>query len=252
VKEVFNRSSAGRILTALDPDVSRIVLDLALFGWKSFFMKTGETLTRSKTTHQSRIREKAQTADRTKSGQITLTKTALANLLESVLYPNPEDPGDPNNPFGPYGPGGPIMQRWMWAALNPQPLPPGPDPYAWVALNPQPLPPGPDPYRSAFAARVVIDRAAAQHQFAEVLGEQQSERSIIIVSGKVRDIVDEWCGTPTPGHHGPRPYGVALLAAGAQFQKAADTMRDNPLQSVFASVAEQLFKTGLSRLQREE
>lgn len=99
------------------------------------------------------------------------------------------------------------------------------------------------------AARVVIDRAAAQHQFAEVLGTEQSERSIIIVSGKVRDIVDEWCGTRVPGHHGPRPHAIALLAAGAQFQKAADTMRNDRLQSVFASTAEQLFKTGLSRME---
>jgi hypothetical protein len=32
---------------------------------------------------------------------------------------------------------------WSRVALNPQPLPPGPD-LSRVALNPQPLPPGPD------------------------------------------------------------------------------------------------------------
>jgi hypothetical protein len=55
-----------------------------------------------------------------------------------------------------------------WAALNPQPLPPGPDPGPdgknldwgaalgknrdWAALNPQPLPPGPDGAVSAAIA----------------------------------------------------------------------------------------------------
>lgn len=201
---------------------------------------------------EPRTTEKHTTAGTTGGGQISLTKTSFARLLDSVLYPNPNDPGDPNNPFGPFGPGGPVMQRLLWAMLNPQPLPPGPDPYArfsWAAINPQPLPPGPDPYRSAFAARALIDRAVAQQQFAEVLGTEQSQRSIIIIGGHIQDIVDDWCGTSTPGHHGPRPHAVGMLAAGAQFQKAVDMMSNNPLQSFFASAAEQLFKAGLSRLE---
>ena len=175
-------------------------------------------------------------------------------MLDTIFYPNPDDSGEPKSPFGPFGPAGPVMQRWMWAALNPQPLPPGPDPYsefAWVALNPQPLPPGPDPYRAAFAARVVIDRASAQCQIAEVFGAQQAERSIIIVGGKVREIVDEWCGTPVPGRRGPRLHPVALRAARAQFQIIADKLRENPLQSVFASAAEQLFKAGLKQAEKQ-
>ena len=202
----------------------------------------------------ARTAQKSRSTAIDRSEQVTLTRTAFARLLDNVLYPNPDDPGDPNNPFGPYGPGGPVMQRWLWAALNPQPLPPGPDPYAslsWAALNPQPLPPGPDPYRAAFIARAVISRAAAQSELADVLNAEQSERSIIIVGGKVSDIVDEWCGTPVPGHHGPGPHFVSLLAAGAQFQKAADTMRKSPLRSVFTSAAEQLFKTGLSQIERQ-
>ncbi len=163
---------------------------------------------------------------------ITLTRSAFASMLNSVLYPNPDDSGNPSNPFGPFGPGGPVMQRWLWAALNPQPLPPGPD-----------------PYRAAFAARVIISRAAAQYDMAEVLGDEQSERSIIIVGGKVSEIVDEWCGTPVPGHHGPGPHFIGLLAAGVQFQKAADTMRNSPLRSVFADAAGKLFKTGLAQME---
>ena len=202
----------------------------------------------------SRATQKSRTTDRSRTEHISLTRSAFASLLDSVLYPNPDDSGSPGNPFGPYGPGGPVMQRWLWAALNPQPLPPGPDPYAslsWIALNPQPLPPGPDPYRGGFAARVVISRAIAQHDIAQVLGDQLSERSIIIVGGKVSEIVDEWCGTPVPGHHGPGPHFIGLLAAGVQFQKAADTMRDNSLRSVFADAAEKLFKTSFAQMERQ-
>lgn len=201
---------------------------------------------------EPRTTEKHTTGEITEGGQVSLTKASFARLLDSLLYPNPDDSGNPNGPFGPFGPGGPVMQQLLWAMLNPQPLPPGPDPYArfsWAALNPQPLPPGPDPYRSALAARGLIDRAVAQQQFTEVLGTEQSQRSIIIIGGHIQDAVDDWCGTPTPGHHGPRPHAVGLLAAGAQFQKAADMMSSNPLQSVFASAAEKLFKAGLSRLE---
>jgi len=44
-------------------------------------------------------------------------------------------------PDAPYVPGLPSLVDSV--ALNPQPLPPGPD-FSRVALNPQPLPPGPD------------------------------------------------------------------------------------------------------------
>jgi hypothetical protein len=204
-----------------------------------------------RTTQKSRISKKTPTGETTRTEQISLTKTAFARLLDTVLYPNPDDTGDPHNPFGPFGPGGPVMQKWLWAALNPQPLPPGPDPYArfsWASLNPQPLPPGPDPYRTAFVARELIDRAMVQQQFIAVLGDEQSKRGIIIVGGQIQDIIDDWCGTRPHKVPGPRPHAIGLLAAGAQFQKAADTMSNNPLQSVFASAADQLFKTGLTRL----
>jgi hypothetical protein len=202
---------------------------------------------------EPRISKATRTAEVKQDGHtITLTKAAFASALNASLYPNPDDPGDPRNPFGPFGPGGPVMQRWLWAMLNPQPLPPGPDPYArlsWSALNPQPLPPGPDPYRWASLARALVDRAIAQQQLVELLGDEQSQRSIIIVGGRVADVIDEWCGTPVPGHHGPRPHGVELLAAGAQLQKASDTMHNSSLQSVFTAAADKLFKTGLSRME---
>jgi hypothetical protein len=212
-------------------------------------MKTPDTLrTLPKQSRQSRATTKSGERD-----QINLSKSAFARLLDSIFYPNPDDSGSPRGPFGPFGPGGPVS-RLLWAALNPQPLPPGPDPYsdlAWVALNPQPLPPAPDPYRAAFAARAVIIRAATQADFVELLGNRGSENGIIVVGGKVNDIVDEWCGTPVPGHHGPGPHFVSLFAAGAQFQQAADSMRNSALGSVFASAATKLFKTAMSQMESQ-
>jgi hypothetical protein len=219
-------------------------------------MKTPTALpSRTKATQSSRMSRQTTADDRRQSAELTLSSSAFARLLAGITYPNPDDSGNSHHHWGPFGPGGPVIQPWMWAALNPQPLPPGPDPYAqlsWAALNPQPLPPGPDPYRAAFTARAVIGRAAAQLDFADLLGDEQNERGIIIVSGKVMDIIEEWCGTPIPGHRGPHPHGIGLLAAGAQFQMAADTMRNSRLQSVFASAADKLFRAGLSRLQQEE
>src|SRR5215218_895385 len=59
---------------------------------------------------------------------INVTRAALVRLLDSVLYPNPDDPGGPRSPWGPYGPIGPVISGLLrdlsWVLLNPQPLPP--------------------------------------------------------------------------------------------------------------------------------
>ena len=61
----------------------------------------------------------------------------LPSLVDSVaLNPQPLPPGP----------------DWSRVALNPQPLPPGPD-FSRVALNPQPLPPGPD-WRRVMLSRI--------------------------------------------------------------------------------------------------
>jgi hypothetical protein len=203
---------------------------------------------------------------------ITLTKVTLVNLLDSVLYPNPDDPDNPGDPKGPLDPIGPIAgssyNLWQFLSqilLNPQPLPPGrvPDPWrriAWLLLNPQPLPPvagpHPDPWRSALLARAVIDQAVAQYRYAETLSEAQAERAVEGIRSSIREFVDDYCGThpprwPRPWPWPPRmdsaqPRPIDLLVAGAQFQKAADF--DNPLQTIFSFAADQLFETGLSRM----
>jgi hypothetical protein len=195
---------------------------------------------------------------------ITLTKATLVNLLDGLLYPNPDDPG-------PYGPIGPII-RWALrdfssVLLNPQPLPPlEPNPHPWrffaavllAGLEPHSSP-WPVPWFSAFLARTVIDQAVAQYRFAEVVtGTEQSEKTTAAIGLQIREFVDDWCGTRPPRWPRPWPWPprfdpaklrpLDLLIAGAQFRKAAD-FANNPLQAEFAAAADKLFETGLKRME---
>jgi len=138
-----------------------------------------------------------------------------------------------------------------------------------VMLNPQPLPPQPElqrsssvpvPWRSALVARAVIDQSVAQYRFAEVMGGgEHSEGAIETIRRHIREFVDDYCGTgarrwPLPW---PFPLGldpadldpIDLLVAGAQFQKAADSVADGPLQADYSAAADRLLKTGMQRLE---
>ena len=88
--------------------------------------------------------------------------------------------------------------RLAAVALNPQPLPP-----LESALNPEPLPPRHQVLTAM--AEAVIDRAEL---LGTVASGQEEQRGIIIVSGYVDKLADDFCGTgfklPFPGH-GPRP-----------------------------------------------
>jgi hypothetical protein len=42
---------------------------------------------------------------------------------------------------------------------------------------------------------------------------------------------------------------IDLLVAGAQFQKAADSVADGPLQADYSAAAHRLLKTGMQRLE---
>jgi hypothetical protein len=182
-------------------------------------------------------------------GNVTVTKAALIKLVDGVLYPNPDDPGDPGNPLGPYGPIGPLIR----AVLRN---------FSSVMLNPQPLPPLPDPWRSAVVARTVVDQVVAQYRLAEVMGgSEQAERAIEVLRAQIGEFVDEYCGNGRPRRGPlPSPYPLGLdpeeltamdlLAAGTQFQKAADSMADgSPLQEHFSAAADQLIETGMGRLE---
>jgi hypothetical protein len=202
---------------------------------------------------------------------ITISKASLVQLIGD-LYPDPNDPGDPSNPWGPYGPIGPViswaLRHVSWALLNPQPLPPvaGPGPVPWSLAGPGPQPwifewrSGPRPI--PWLARMVIDRIVAEYQFAEVAaGARRSEGALEGVRIRISEFVDDFCGTRPPRWPLPWPWppkldpaqirSLDLLMAGAQFQRAADAMADNPLQADFTAAADRLLETGLKRLESD-
>lgn len=175
----------------------------------------------------------------------TLSKALLVRLLDAGL-PRDDDPG----PWGPYGPVIRFALRdWSWVLLNPQPLPPDPPPDLWRAG------PVPEPWRAALAARQAIGRLVAEAQLAEVTAGSQGNHEA--VRAHVFQFVDDFCGTrprwPRPWPWPPTrdPRGIDLLIAGAQFQKAAEAMADNPLQADFAAAADRFFSVGLERMQSE-
>jgi hypothetical protein len=176
---------------------------------------------------------------------IAISKAALVKLVDAVLFPNPDDPGV-RGPWGPFGPGGPVTH---WSLRN----------LAWVMLNPQPLPPRedpePEPWRAVLLARAMIEQAVTQMQLGElVAGPGQGERIRESVAMRVKEFVDEVCGThprkwpwPWPSALGSgesRP--IELLVIGAQFHKAAEL--ESPLKSTFDHAADRLIETGLKRL----
>jgi len=187
---------------------------------------------------------------------LTITKASLVKLLDGMLYPNPDFPGDPTNPWGPYGPIGPLIQGLQHH-------------FAMVLLNPQPLPPQselqrsdsvPVPWRSALVARAVIDQSVAHYRFAEVMGGgKHSEGAIQTIRRHIREFVDDYCGTGARRWPLPWPFPVGLdpaeldpidlLVAGAQFQKAADSVANSPLQADYSAAADRLLETGMKRLE---
>jgi len=190
-------------------------------------------------------------------GTLTVTKAALLKVLDTVLYPNPNDPGDPGNPFGPYGPIGPLIRAALRDLLNPQPLPP----LAQAGLFP-------DPWRSAWVARTVIDQVVAQYRSASVVPGtplREGDEALETIRAHIREFVDDYCNTPGTGPRRwplPRPFPLGvdpaqvnpidLLAAGAQFQKAADSVPNGPLQGDFSGAADRLLETGMQRLEKSD
>lgn len=188
----------------------------------------------------------------------TLSANALFSLIDS-LYPNPDDTGSGRGPWGPYGPGGPVssiaslLSAIDEVMLNPQPLPP-----RWSEVFSQSSAlssgPSPDPWRASLVARFTAAQMVAQLQFTQTLTGEQSERVVGQFRANLREVADDWCGTPS-GHVPPRPGGgplsaAELIAAGAQFARLADGLSGHPLQDDFTNTANQLVQTALNRLEQ--
>lgn len=128
---------------------------------------------------------------------------------------------------------------------------------SWAALNPQPLPP-----KSIFASALaieVISRAMYRQEIADSIPHEGSERSIIIVGGHVKNLVDEFCGTgfrlkfpipvPPPPWFSEEFAGMDLIVMGMQFQNSVTGIFNENLQQTFSDAADKLIETGLSRIQ---
>lgn len=120
-----------------------------------------------------------------------------------------------------------------------------------VALNPQPLPPGPDPFLLA-AARMSSDFAGLAVA-ADVRGESSKEW--------VRELIDDWCGTPWPRKWpwpwpGPRPdegrvvdpelVSQARMVGAIIFASLGTRLAEGDLSSTFVDGAERLVEAAVS------
>lgn len=118
---------------------------------------------------------------------MNITGASFASLNSVAINPQPLPPGP-----DPYS----AASLFNKVALNPQPLPPGPDPYSAasqfnkVALNPQPLPPGPDPYSPAGQ----LNKVALNPQPLPP-GDSVTKAGIIVIGGKQVSFDDDnFCG----------------------------------------------------------
>jgi hypothetical protein len=182
---------------------------------------------------------------------ITISTSALVQLLDQ--FPNPDE-------VTPFGPAGPVVRGLEWVALNPQPLPPIESGLVALARTAtREWGAHADPQRWALATRAVINAHLDHLALVGIIivgGDQ--ERPVAEIGRSISAMIDEWCGTPPhrgpfPGPWGPvldseRLHPANLVVAGAQFQKAADALRDNPLHDVFERAAERLFTEGFARL----
>ncbi|GAA3630251.1 hypothetical protein [Microlunatus ginsengisoli] len=166
---------------------------------------------------------------------ITVSSTILTQIFGS-WFPDPDGPEWK-------GPGGPrvrVFERFLEAALNPQPLPPG-DPTVVLGV------------------RAMIDRAV----------DRIEEAGIIVIGGDLQHVVegtsasikrfldDELC--PRPPRPWPWPHvssdplteqrvtPAVLARCGLEFLHAAENLDGHPLQQTFADAAAQLFDVAAQR-----
>ena len=210
------------------------------------------------------------------SETINISRDKLLLLVGQMFggqdYPNPDDPQPP----GPWDPlirtvanqfFGPRPEPWrteanlrailgVIAARHPEIFDViGGDRFTWAALNPQPLPP-----RALFLAaftQAVIDRVLLTQEIADAINQTGEQQGIIIVGGRLAMLVDELCGNnfkikipiPRPKHDtDKRLSGLDLLAAGAVFEQNAGFVTDAGLRQELSKAGAKLAEAGIARM----
>jgi hypothetical protein len=203
------------------------------------------------------------------------TRQKLASSISAIGggYPNPDDPQPP-------GPWDPVIRTTL-ERLGPHPEPwrdrldsraeifrtiarrfpavwdlLGGDRFDSVALNPQPLPP-----RAMFAvefARAAVDRLVLIQETADAIANGADQRGIIIVGGRISQLVDDICGTtfprkfPVPPRPGPEPdprlSGTELILMGTYFLESSRLVANEQLGTEFAKAGERLVEEGMTRI----
>jgi hypothetical protein len=184
----------------------------------------------------------------TRAAALTISREKFTSFVSALIDHNPDPNGDPQPP----GPWDPVI-RLTFEKFGPHPEP-------WrtrfesVALNPQPLPP-----RWAFAiefVRLAADRLLMIQETADAIN-SGDERGIIVVGGKVSELVDFVCGNvprrfPTPPPRGSnddsRLSGQELILMGAELLNYSRTIANESLGQEFTAAGERLIDVGLERL----
>ena len=179
---------------------------------------------------------------------------------------------DPDNPLPP-GPWDPVIRQAAEKLFGPDPSPwhinrlgPFPDPWRAfervenfvggrfdrVALNPQPLPP-----RWAFSlafARAAMERLILIQETAETMRSTGDDRSIIVVGGRVSELVEFVCGNgfrppiPFPGpRDDTRATGDELVMIGLEFLRGAKQTANTDLANEFRNAGRRLVDEGANR-----
>ena len=219
----------------------------------------------------------------TKTAPSTLSREKFTAFVSGLLgqNPNPEDDPQP-------GPWDPVIRLAFEKVFGPQPEPWrevfGPIPVPWrtrfesvnerlrllaqtmpeirdviggrinlVALNPQPLPPV-----SAFAiefVRQAVDRLVLIQETADIIN-GGNERGIIVVGGKISELVDFVCGNnfprpiprSRPGDPEPSLTGHELILMGSELVRHSKTIGNETLGREFTAAGEKLIDVGLERI----
>ncbi|MBA3544691.1 MAG: hypothetical protein H0T83_09675 [Chthoniobacterales bacterium] len=122
-----------------------------------------------------------------------------------------------------------------------------------VSLNPQPLPP-----RWAFGVefvRLAAERLVMIQETAEIIN-QGNDRGIIVVGGRISELVEFVCGNhfprrfppPRGGQSDPLLTGQELVLMGAELVRYAKSVANEALRGDLSGAGERLIDTGLERL----